>query len=221
MTKQKTFKRRVRERMAKTGESYTAARRMLIAKGDRPDANASTFEPTVSESKLVETTGQGWDEWLSLLDGWGAVDRPHREIARWLIDEHGVPGWYAQAITVGFERARGLRSPGQRKDGWEATASKTVGVPVERLFAAFEDEATRDRWLPGVDMRLRSATPSKTIRCDWEDGSTRVVFWFESVGADKSRVSLAHQRLPDADTADEMKTWWRERVASLKSLLES
>ena len=31
MTTQKTFKRRVRDRMAKTGESYTAARRQLIA----------------------------------------------------------------------------------------------------------------------------------------------------------------------------------------------
>ena len=37
MTTQKTFKRRVRERMAKTGESYTTARRMLISKGDRPE----------------------------------------------------------------------------------------------------------------------------------------------------------------------------------------
>ena len=30
MTKQKTFKRRVRERMAKTGESYASAREALI-----------------------------------------------------------------------------------------------------------------------------------------------------------------------------------------------
>ena len=31
MTRQKTFKRKVRARMQKTGESYTAARRRLIA----------------------------------------------------------------------------------------------------------------------------------------------------------------------------------------------
>ena len=34
MTKQKTFKRRVRERMEKTGESYTSARAALI--GEQP-----------------------------------------------------------------------------------------------------------------------------------------------------------------------------------------
>jgi hypothetical protein len=33
-------------------------------------------------------------------------------------------------------------------------------------------------------------------------------------------VGLAHERLPDADTADEMKTWWRERLTALKSQLE-
>jgi hypothetical protein len=43
MTRQKTFKRRLRARMEKTGESYTAARRMLIAAGARPEA--APFEP--------------------------------------------------------------------------------------------------------------------------------------------------------------------------------
>ena len=49
MTKQRTFKRRVRERMAKTGESYTAARRMLIQDGDTPEAavaDSSRRSPT-------------------------------------------------------------------------------------------------------------------------------------------------------------------------------
>jgi hypothetical protein len=36
MTKQKTFKRSIRARMQKTGESYTAARRQLIAADQRP-----------------------------------------------------------------------------------------------------------------------------------------------------------------------------------------
>ena len=35
MTKQADFKRRVRERMARTGESYTAAREQLLARRRR------------------------------------------------------------------------------------------------------------------------------------------------------------------------------------------
>jgi hypothetical protein len=221
MTKQRSFKRRVRERMAKTGESYTAARRALVAKGERPEERATSFEPTVAEETVVKATGRGWEQWFELLDGWGALSKSHGEVAGWVAAEHGVSGWWSQAITVTYERARGLRAPGQRADGWSVTASKTVAVPVGRLFEAFEDEATRERWLPGAELRLRTANPPRTARYDWEDGSTRVIVSFEEMTEDKSRIALEHERLPDADAAEEMKTWWRERVAALKQLLES
>ena len=220
MTRQRTFKRRVRERMKKTGESYTAARRMLIANGDRPDSALPQFEPPVAEATVVEATGRGWQAWFETLDEWGAASRSHTEIARWLREEHDVDGWYSQAITVGYERARGLRAPGERPDGFAVGASRTVAVPVEQLFQAFTDEKLRARWLPGADMRVRTATAPRTARYDWEDGSTRVIVGFDAVDAAKSRVSVSHERLPDADTADEMKAWWRERLTALKSGLE-
>lgn len=220
MTTQKTFKRRVRERMTKTGESYTAARRMLIAAGARPETATPEFEPPVAEERVVDSTGRGWQEWFGVLDEWGAASRSHTEIARWLRAEHGVAGWYSQSITVGYERARGLRAPGQRPDGFAVGASRTIAVPVERLFEAFDDESLRGRWLPAADLRLRTATAPKSARYDWEDGSTRVIVGFEAVDEAKSRVSLSHERLPDAETADEMKAWWRQRLGALKSQLE-
>ena len=60
-------------------------------------------------------TGRVWDEWFALLDAWGGVERPHPEIARWLNQEHGIPGWWAQGVTVAYEQARGLRAPRQRR----------------------------------------------------------------------------------------------------------
>ena len=220
MTKQRTFKRRVRERMAKTGESYTAARRMLIANGDRPESAAVEFKPPVAEERMIEATGRGWQAWFEILDDWNATSHNHTEIARWLREDQGVDGWYSQSLTVGYEQARGLRAPGQRKDGFVAGASRTVAVPVERLFEAFTDEALRARWLPGADLRVRTATAPRTARYDWEDGSTRVIVGFEAAGDAKSRVALSHERLPDADAAEEMKSWWRERLSELKAQLE-
>ena len=220
MTRQKTFKRKVRARMQKTGESYTAARRRLIAAGERPEAEAAEFEPPMSDDAIRERTGRGWDEWFALLDAWDAASRPHPDVARWLRDEHGVDGWSAQSVTVGYERARGLRAPGQRPDGWSVTASKTVAVPVERLYAAFGDDGLRERWLPGAELHVRTASPPKSARYDWEDGSTRVIVGFYAKGDGKSQVALEHARLPDADTAEEMKSWWRERVGALKEMLE-
>jgi uncharacterized protein YndB with AHSA1/START domain len=220
MTRQKTFKRRVRERMAKTGESYTAARRMLIANGHRPDAAVADFEPPVADERVVEATGRGWDAWFKVLDEWGAPTHTHTEIARWLREEHDVDGWYAQSITVGYERARGLRAPGEHADGFAITAQRTVAVPVARLFAAFEEPERRERWLPGADMRTRTATAPRSARYDWEDGSTRLIVTFEDRGESKSVVAISHERLPDTETAEEMKRWWRERLTELKDRLE-
>ena len=221
MTTQKTFKRRVRARMAKTGESYTTARRMLIAAGDRPEPVEVDWTPPVSDDALTSATGHDWRFWFRLMDDWGATAHTHTEMARWLVAEHGVPGWWSQSITVGYEQARGLRVPGQHADGFAVSASKTVAVPVEELFDAFVDDELRERWLPGADLRLRTSTRPKTARYDWEDGSTRVAVGFTRVGDDRSQIAIEHSRLPDADTADEMKSWWRDCVAALKTQLEA
>jgi hypothetical protein len=220
MTRQKTFKRRVRERMAKTGETYTSARRMLIAAGEHPESAVATFEPPVADQKVIEATGRGWQDWFALLDEWDATRRTHTEMARWLREQHGVDGWYSQSLTVGYEQARGLRAPGEHADGFVATASKTIAVPVARVFEAFDDEALRDQWAPGADLRVRTATAPKSARYDWEDGSTRVIVGFDDLGEAKCRVAVSHERLPDADAADEMKAWWRARLTVLRSQLE-
>lgn len=179
------------------------------------------FEPTLSSERLVEATGRDWKEWMELLDQAGARRRTHTEIARWLTDEQGVPGWLAQSITVGYERARGLREPGQRADGWSVTASKTIDVPVQTLFQAFEKESIRSKWLPESELHLRSATAPTSARYDWGDGTTGLIVDFESLGADRSRVSLEHEKLPDGEVAERMKVWWRDRFTDLKKLLEA
>jgi hypothetical protein len=238
MTKQKSFKRRVRARMDKTSESYTAARRQLLAKSTSdPDGQADQAAPVepaapvmdapgarrpYSDEVIRANTGHSWDEWFVLLDEWGAAERPHTEIARWVHQEHGVDGWWAQGVTVAYEQARGLRAPGQRRGGhFEVSASKTVAVPVEHLYEAFADPALRERWLPGAAFEVRTAIPGKSIRANWEDGSTRLVILFTARGESKSQVALVHERLPDAATAERLKPWWREQVGALKRLLET
>ena len=129
-------------------------------------------------------------------------------------------GWYSQSITVGYERARGLRALGEHADGFAITASRTIAVPVGRLFEVFDDEDLRARSLPGAELHVRTATAPKSARYDWEDGSTRVIVGFDDLGETKSRVSLSHERLPDADTAEAMKAFWRERLTALKAQLE-
>lgn len=220
MTSQKTFKRRVRERMAKTGESYTAARRHLIDRGVMPDPGAPTYEPVVSDDKMLEVTGKRHDEWFAILDVWGGTNHTHTEIARHVIEDLGVPGWWGQSITVSYERARGLRAVGQMTDGWTINASKRVNVAVGDLFDAVVEERIRKEWLPDADLGLRTATKPKSARFNWEDGSTRCNVSFEAKSSSKATVYVSHERLPDADTAEAMKDYWRAALVDLKALLE-
>lgn len=214
MTTQQSFKRRVRARMAKTGESYAAARAQLIPA--EPE-----WEARISADKVRERTGRTWNEWFALLDAWGATEREHPEIAAWLRAEHGVPGWWAQGVTVEYEKARGLRPAGGDRDGTlNVGASRTVAVPVERLYEAFADLELREQWLPGAPLRERTARPNRGLRYDWGEGSTRVILEFTAKGEAKSTVALAHERLPDHDSADALRGYWRERLAALKALLE-
>jgi Domain of unknown function (DUF4287) len=207
MTRQKSFKRLVRSRMEKTGESYTAARAQLLAAEDKPVL-------TMSDESIRRRTGRGWEDWFDLLDETGVSELSHKEMARWLREEQGIDGWDAQSVTVSYERARGGRAVGERPGrGFAVTASKTVAAPVERLYDAFFELA------PG-ELRERTVTRPKSARFDWGDGQTRVVVSFEAKGDVKSTVALEHERLPDADEAERMKAYWRERVAALKAELE-
>jgi uncharacterized protein YndB with AHSA1/START domain len=249
MTKQKDLKRVVRTRMRKTGESYTAARVQVLARrgaGAKEPAPAA-LEPapisTTTKPKRVTTakaagpavdyaalagysdetiaakTGCTWQKWVEHLDWFGAADKPHREIAQHVHEKFGVPGWWAQAVTVGYERIRGLRDVGQRRGGaYEASKSKTFPVPVERLFAAFAEPAMRRRWLPGVELAVRKATPGKSIRITWEDG-TPVEVWLQSKGEGKSVAAIAHRKLPDRARVEELKRYWGERLDALAGQL--
>jgi hypothetical protein len=220
MTRQRSFKRLVRSRMDKTGESYTAARAMLLSGEERGAAE----EPPLlaSDERIRERTGRGWEEWFDLLDDWGATERPHREIARWVADQLGIGPlvWDAQAITSSYERARGLRAVGETEQGFAASTSRTVAVPVERLFDAVVDESQRRSWLPDGELSERTATRPKSARFDWGDGTSRVMVVFDAKGEQKSTVALQHVRLPDNDEAERMKAYWRERVSALKEELE-
>ena len=226
MTTQKTFKQRVRARSAKTGESYTAARAQILRKADPP---APAPEPTadsmtltgVSDEAMVRATGRRIGEWLGILDAWGARDRRHAEIARWLVSEHGIPGWWAQSVTVGYERARGMRAMYQDPGGFSVSASKTIATSADRISDAFTDADLRARWLPDAPMRERTSTRGKSGRFDWADPPSRLGYNLYPRGEGKAQVALAHEKLPDADAAERFKLMWRERFAVLKELLEA
>jgi len=212
MPQQKDLKRLVRERMRRTGETYTTARAHVVRSGtDRRDLAALAG---TSDAAVEKKTGRDWRSWTELLDQAGAASKPLREIAKLLVVEHGVNAWWAQTVTVGYERIRGLRDKGQRRGGgYDVNKSKTLPVPVATLYAAF-GARKRARWMGPVELRVKTAAKEKSMRIAWGDG-TSVDVYFASKGAEKSTVTLQHRGLPDRKTADRVRTEWTARLEEL------
>lgn len=193
-----------------------------LTRNTRPPANTGPSYPEPRPSAaLRRSTGRDRGEWFVMLDTWGAGGRAYREIADWLTGEHGVSPWWAQKLIVEYEQARGLRDAGVRPDGtFAGGASKTIAVPVQRLYDAFVDASLRERWLPGVALRERTSQTGRSARFDWDDGASRVNVTFAALDDGKSQVAIEHDHLPDARAAAERKAFWRERLGVLKSVLE-
>jgi hypothetical protein len=208
--------------MRKTGESYTTARAHLLQKQSRltsPDDYARLAG--MSDAVVKAKTGCDWSKWVWALDRLGAGRMPHREIAQLVHHTYKVPGWWAQAVTVGYERIRGLRDIGQRRSGeYEAGRSKTLAAPVRTVFRAFKDARTRARWLSGVAVTVRTAKRDKTMRLGWEDG-TVVAVYFVRKGARKTQVAIQHLKLPGKARATEAKAFWGERLAALEEVVKA
>jgi uncharacterized protein YndB with AHSA1/START domain len=180
----------------------------------------------VTSEAVEKATGKGWDAWLAVLDKAKATTMSHKEIAILLHEKHGVPEWWAQTLTVGYEQARGMREKGEKADGYSISASKTINVSAEQAFAAWTDEALRKRWLPGAAITIRKATAPKSVRITWEPegkgsaAASTVEVWLTAKGDSKCSLAVQHGKLKTAAVGEKLKTWWSERLETLKTVLE-
>ncbi len=227
MPRNKDLKRLVRARMKKTGEAYTAARAQLLKKPrSKPSprlAAALSAAPKqdyaalagMSDASIKAKTGCNWERWVKTLDRWGADKKSHGEIATMVSTTWKIDGWWAQTVTVGYERIKGLRARGQRRDGsYEATKSRTFDVPVTTLYDAWADKSVRDRWLASENVKVRTATAPKSIRLGLADGGILAV-GFLPKGKTKSAVAVSQNKLPDKETANRLKHYWSEQLDAL------
>ena len=222
MTQNKDLKRAVRARMKKTGESYTSARSQLAKKSSGKSAAKIDYAALagMSDAAIKEKTGCSWEKWVKSLDYHGADKLPHREIAKMVSEKFKVGPWWTQTVAVGYERIKGLRARGQRRDGsYEASKSRTYNVPVERLYDAWANAATRRKFLDGAKIKIRTATAPKSMRITWTDGSI-VAVGFYPKGDNKSSIAVQHPKLPTSAVASEMKKYWSERLDSLAEILD-
>ena len=180
---------------------------------------------TVGDESVRRATGRGREEWFALLDAENAADWSHTDIAAWLVDMHGVDGWWAQGVTVSYEQARGLREPGQRRDGsFEASASKTLYVTPNNLWPYLADPHHRHGWI-GKDWPETGQTEPVSVRLKGPDGSKVTLRVDElapsSDGRHRLRLAATQAGLASGDEIAPAKQMWKDAFARLADQLSA
>jgi hypothetical protein len=258
MTLQKKLKKAVRARSEKTGESYTAARRqVLLARARKTESSkqpviadplpapaavvAAPAVPApratkpakgeVSDESARKKTGHGLDHWFAVLDAFGAAAKGHTAAAAHLYNDHGVPGWHSQGITVAYERARGLRDVHQSCAGdFQVSVSKTVPATVAEVIEAFKNGKRRAVWLQGADAGLVRALDAafqgpklrevKTkgsdyawFRFPWDSSQVEIRVTGKPKGAS---IAMDSTKLAGAEQVEERRAQCRAALEGLK-----
>ena len=171
MTRHKSFKRLVRARMEKTGESYTAARAMLLA-AEKPAASEPPALATSDEKIRREDRARaGRSGSTCSTSGAPPSVRTRRSRAGWPSSSRSSrwPGTRrrsrgatsAPAACVRSASAPTVsRSPRRRPWPWRPSGCSTRSS-MTPLGA---------RWLPDGELRERTATKPKSARFDWAGG---------------------------------------------------
>ena len=173
-------------------------------------------QKAISEQAIEKATGSSWAVWLERLEKIGAKDMSHKEIARKLSD-WGVPGWWAQMLTVSYEQHIGRRVPGQTCDGdFAAAVSKTLPGTLDEALGW---------WLKKVkgksefhDVTIEKTSVSKTEkwrywRAKLADG-TLVSIHISTKPDNKANLGLQHEKLESQEQVDEWKRFWKKLLGS-------
>lgn len=254
MTQAAKLKDVIRTRAKKTGESYTTARRHVLASRPSrprlslppvekfPTAEAPVARPVkeariargeVSNAAAIKRTGHGLDYWFKVLDRFG-TGHGHTKTAQYLHSTHKLPGWYAQSITVTWERARGLRQENQSCTGaFQVSVSRSIAATVDALADLINGAGTRKRWLEGVDPSLRRAmedafAAGKRMQLK-PRGQARMRYkWLSSVVElrltanpnGKSTLVADSSELPDADAVEVRREAFGKALDRLRHLCQ-
>ncbi|MEO8499721.1 MAG: hypothetical protein ABI565_02310 [Vicinamibacteria bacterium] len=205
MTQASKLKTVIRGRVTKTGESYTTARRQVLA--SRPAAkvpiepkgeSAPRLEPPtiardprvprgeLSNKTTIKSTGHDLEYWFRILDKFGKT-HGHTKAAEYLHAEHRVPAWHGQMITVTWERRRGLRQENQSCTGaFQVSVSRAIAAPVTWVMDFINDAKARKRWLKDASPALVKAiedafAAGKTMELKKPDFARMRYKWLSSV----------------------------------------
>jgi uncharacterized protein YndB with AHSA1/START domain len=123
-------------------------------------------------------------------------------------------------VTVGYERARGLRVKHQTASGFSMSCTRTIAAPLPDIYATLSDDARRRTWLGRAKHTVRKANANKNLRITWGDDSD-VIIALTAKGPSKTQIAVEHSKLSSADDVTDRKEFWSTRLDRLRSSMEA
>lgn len=196
--------------------------------------------PLTDESAKA-ATGRTMSDWFKFIDSAGGPDQGRKKIVELLWKEQGVDPWWANAVSVEYERSKNLRKKDGTLQGYMICVSKTVGAGADLAFNAFTKPALLAHWFAEkIDQNLavggafessdgnrgtyKNIQPGKTLKFTWEgqdqEQDTVVEVKFQPKDASKCSIMLTHDRIGSKAEADGLRKAWGEAFDKLKKCLE-
>ena len=89
----------------------------------------------MNELTLAKATGCSKSEWFEIIRAAGKANASHKEIADFLHEAHDVSAWWAQEITVEYDKYIGRRILGQTQGGFfQFGVSKTITAAADTVW---------------------------------------------------------------------------------------
>src|SRR2546421_12405926 len=120
-------------------------------------AEAAKQRSVITDKVVVPKTGKTMAEWFAVLDEKGAKKLDSQGIYALIGSIEGLKPlgeWNQGLLSTSYQWDRGLRQRGEKADGFEVSASKTVVVPIGELYSSFVDDEIRATWMPGVNISI-------------------------------------------------------------------
>jgi hypothetical protein len=173
----------------------------------------------ISNEAVKARTGKDWDTWFKLLDRAGGQKLGHPATVELLIKKHAVPGWWAQCLTVEYERARGLRERHQTAAGYSVGVTRTISSGLGNLYEATSNASLRRKWFPRGAFEVSSQTRDKYFRGPWKK-TARLEVGFYAKGPGRAQIALQVSRLANRSEVETTRETWKKALGKLQTLLE-
>ena len=177
--------------------------------------------PDVDDGTVSAATGRGWEEWVALIDSGPGREASHTAIATWLRERHRIDGWWAQGVTVGYERIIGRRLPGQRADGtFTVSRSRTLPGDIAAARALLLDDAARAEFFPTLHTTLRSRPSAKQLRFAVVDDESGAEAGQIGISLDPApsgvKLVVTHEKLDSPEAAERWKDFWGTWISGVE-----